>query len=128
MLKRNEIIKEINSIGFMGWAVLYSLMGILCWGFGGQELPQPSLPNSIDSNQSLSETQVSYLSSIYTVFGAFEIEAEDVDDNDYSNRKSCQRLSYPSVPSKQTVVSLFPAQKLIKLYILFHSWKSFLAT
>lgn len=72
-------------------------------------------------------------SSFYKVFWDFEIEIEEEEEKDdnrhYSNSKSSQTLflSLGLVLNQTSNVSLFSPRKLIKLFILFHSWKSFLS-
>lgn len=115
------------------WVVLHPLILTVFWVLGGQEIPQgiqsESVVYSVDANQSASE-QVHNLdvSTLFWRFGGLEIEVEEDDDDDdhYANRKSSQSPSIPPALSKRPDGSLLPTQKLIKLYILFHSWKSFL--
>ena len=128
-----EIKKKIDSIELMKWVVLPSFILTFFVGFGGQGIPQniysQSIIYSVESNQSVSEKiHNSDLSSFCIVFGDFEIEieAEDEDNRHYSNRKSSQPLSLPLVLNKITGVSLSHSKRIIKLFILFHSWKSFL--
>lgn len=115
------------------WVVLHPLILTVFWVLGGQEVPQgiqsQSILYSVDANQSASEQIHNFdLSTFFWCFGDLEIEVEEDDDDDhhYSNRKSSRPPSLPSTLNTKTDGSLFPTQKLIKLYVLFHSWKSFL--
>jgi hypothetical protein len=67
------------------------------------------------------------LSSPYNILGNLEVEEGD-DDEDGRAPYLLQSVSVPSlfVARGQTGTSLFPPRKLVKLFILFHSWKSFL--
>lgn len=115
------------------WVVLQPLILTVFWVLGGQEIPldiqsQSSL-YSVAANQSTLEKIYNFdLSSFFRLFGELEIEVEEDDDDDhhYSNRKPSQAVSLLLALNQRTGSSLFPAKKLIKLYILFHSWKSFL--
>lgn len=115
------------------WVVLQPLILTVFWVISGQEIPQEiqsqSSFYSVDANQRTSERIHNFdLSSFFRLFGELEIEVEEDDDDDdhYSNRKSSQPLSLPLALNQRTDGSLLPTQKLIKLYVLFHSWKSFL--
>jgi hypothetical protein len=126
-----EIKKKIIHIELIKWLVLPALILSFFGGLGGQEVPQnthyQSAAYSFDSSQNAPEKiHNSDLFSFFIGFGDFEIEEEDDDNRYYSNRKSSQLLSLPLVINEITSAALVPSKKLIKLFILFHSWKSFL--
>jgi hypothetical protein len=127
-----EFTKKKGGVELMKGVMLYSLI-IVFLGLGGQEVPlnihSQSTVYSVDANQSSSEVIYNFDSFSSDIFFVdFEIEEqEDDDDHHYSDRKSSQPLSLPLlVLNKITSSSLFLPKKIIKLYILFHSWKSFL--
>jgi|GEM_PF-2499248 len=116
------------------WVVFPPLILTILGFLSGQGIPQgiqsQSILYSVDADQSAAEHIHNFdLSTIFGFWRGFEIEVEEDtedDDHHYSNRKPSQPLALPLALSKRTDGSLFPTQKLIKLYILFHSWKSFL--
>lgn len=121
--------RNINFAGLMKWGVLYSLLFLF---FGGSERPQAShnvrfLPDSfsVDVDKSTSK-KLSDLDvfSLHKVFGDLEVEIEDNDDHHYSHPKSSPGPSLLLVLEERIDISFFP-RKIIKLFILFHSWKSF---
>lgn len=127
-----DTAEKINIIELMKWVLKYSLIVTVFWNVSGQKIPldiySHSFPYSSDSNQSTSEKVYNFdVSSFLRVFGDFESEVdEDNNENDYSNRKSSQPLCLPLALNKIASVSISPPLKSIKLYVLFHSWKSFL--
>lgn len=128
-----EIKRIIDSIGLMKWVVLPAFIFAFFGGFGGQEMLQaidsPAAIYSTGSNQSASRAiHEAHLPSFCKIIGDFEIEIEEEGDDDphYSNRESFQPLSTTLVAPKINRVSFFPPRKSVKLFILFHSWKSFL--
>lgn len=127
----SEIKKKINGIEFMKWVVIPSLFLAFLGGLGIQEVLQDSSNiYAIDSGQKISEKiPSSDLSSLGKILEYLEIEEEDDDDNHHDlDRRSSQSLSLLLVPNKITSVSFFPPRQKVKLFILFHSWKSFLLT
>lgn len=123
--------RKRNSIVSMKWLVFPSLILILTLfgGLRGQDvLPNtssPSIAYSIDAHQGASERiNGSDLSTFHNIFGDFEIEVED--EKHSSNRRSYKHISPSLGLHKITSVSYFRDKKTIKLFILFHSWKSFL--
>jgi hypothetical protein len=122
---------KIDRVELLRWFVLPFLILTLLGGVIGQQMPQGfhalSTVYSIDSNQSSTFQYVhdSDLFSPYKVFGDFEFEEGD-DDGRSSNIVQSQAASQPIVQKEVKAVALFPSKKLIKLFILFHSWKSFL--
>ncbi|WP_236973050.1 hypothetical protein [Membranihabitans marinus] len=113
---------------------LCSLILTLFGVFGGHELPSylqtHGIPNTVDFNRNTPvKIQNSDLLSSHHIVEYIEVEEEEDDEEeshyDY-NRKSIQTLlSLSLVKNEITGVPLFPCNKLIKLYILFHSWKTF---
>lgn len=121
-----KYINKINTTGLMRWLLLSSLT-LVFFGEVSQEVPQdihsPSNIYSVDSNQSVSKKiHNSELLLFCKDFKDIEIE----EDQNHSSRKLYQPLSLPLVIKEITSVSLCSSKKLIKLFILFHSWKSFL--
>lgn len=114
----------------MRWGLLCSLilsmMGVLPDGNGTPEvIPAQSVLYSFDAHQSVSKRILnSDLTSINKVLGDFEVEEED--DNHSSEKVFSQSFSPLQARIKLTRASLFIPQKVFRLYVLFHSWKSFL--
>lgn len=117
---------------FLKWVIPYLFLSSfvsLC----GAATPQGTLPPSnihtFDASLSVSEKiPASDLSSFCNVLEYFEIEEDDDNDGDhhYLNSKSSQPLSQLLVSNTKTSVSLFLTEEKVKLFILYHSWKSFL--
>jgi hypothetical protein len=114
----------------MKWGLCYSLILTLLGSFyGGKELPQAfhvhaSIHSAAVYHSASGIIHGSDRPSCYLDIGEFEVEEEDNDH--FSGSKIFQSLSLPQVRNAITRAALFPPQKILKLYILFHSWKSFL--
>jgi hypothetical protein len=113
--------------------VLYSLIVASFWSLFGQYVPvdthTQSLIYSVDSSQPTSGKSYEFDSSAFSkilVDFRVEVEEEEEDHYHYSGNQSSKLLSLPLVRNETSSVSLFSPKKIIKLYILFHSWKSFL--
>jgi hypothetical protein len=125
-----EISKRINSIKLIQGVLLYSLILSFFGGLGGHDVPlnihAQSIIHSGGSHQNtfrgISDPGSS---SIFKICTDSEVE-EDVDDDHYSNTKSFLSLPLPLVCGEIRGIFLSPRKKIIKLFILFHSWKSFL--
>lgn len=125
----SEIKKKINGIELMKWVVILSLFLAFLGGLGIPEILQGgSNVCAIESDQRISEKiPYSDLSSFGKFLEYLEIEEEEDDDNHQClNTRSSQSLSLLLVPKKITSVFSFPPRQKVKLFILFHSWKSFL--
>lgn len=130
-----EIMKKFNIIELMKGGLLYSLILSFLLGIVGQEFSLDSSAQSSTSNfasdQSASEKVYigdSSTSSFLKIFVEIEIEEEEEQEDHptYASSHLVQLLSLPLLSDQTTYTALFPHKKLVKLFILFHSWKFFL--
>lgn len=132
---KNLVIRiAINIGGFTKWAMLFAL-SMLAFGFlSGHELPQElsdqSAPSSIDADQKVALRSASFdLPTLNIVFDDLEKEEEEKEEEE---DHSCfdRNTNLPSFVKlffdKATITSCVPRQLQVKLFILYHSWKSFL--
>lgn len=126
-----EFENKIKSTGLVKRAVLHSLLLILLWTLGGkgalQGVHYQYSTYSNDFSQSSFEKVHDFdPSSLFKVFVELDEEVEDENVRHAAADISSQSLSVLSVLNDISGVSLFSSKRIIKLYILFHSWKSFL--
>ncbi|MBR9923131.1 MAG: hypothetical protein GYB31_20065 [Bacteroidetes bacterium] len=112
------------------WLIVPSLILTLLGGVVGQQI-QPDF--SVSSAYSMDAYQVggkflhdADLSSLHNVLSDFEVEEGDDEEVRSSNLFYASAVSLPLVRKERIGIPLFPPKKLVKLFILFHSWKSFL--
>lgn len=120
--------RNINISGLMKWAVLSSLILTFFGGQGGQEVPEGvpygSVICSVDVENSAFESIYDFDAFLFSnVLADFEIEVENDDDHPDSSGKSSHPLSLKLLLQERTCTFFSPSQKL---FILFHSWRSFL--
>lgn len=110
--------------------VLYLLAVGLFLSLFGQEPSKATISQYIDYSVGFSQNTsekvlYSNLSSTLEVFGEFKVETEDDDHSHFGHRLS-SKLALPLAHVDKRKYSFFRDTKPTKLYILFHSWKSFL--
>lgn len=124
-----EIKKQIKPNKLITRVVLYALI-VMFFGYSrGYKVPQP-IQFSIDLNQStskkLSDFDSPSFNKVFENFEEEEKEEEEEEDRFHSNSKSFIPLFLTLFFNEITDTSLFPHPRKVKLFILYHSWKSFL--
>lgn len=118
----------------MKWVVLPYFIVISIGSLSDQDITQGIYFQSgihiIDSSQRVSKKVLDAdLSSLQKILEYVEPEYNETSgDQHYLDRQSSLDLSLLLVPEKIASVSSFIPKKKRKLFILFHSWKSFLHT
>jgi hypothetical protein len=128
-----QIKKKIDALKLLKWVFLCFLSVAFLAGLGSnQSLKlttsatniQPSLlihksaKNNYDFNASLQNDDFHAI--------GLEIEQDEDEERDYSSWSSSQFQLLAIGFSAKPCVSFFPSLNTVKLFILFHSWKSFL--
>lgn len=113
--------------------IFYTLIICFFCALAGQEpsraVHTPFNEYAVDSHSTSSAKAFAFdAPSPYQLFAEVEIEEEEEqeDHHYYANGGLFQLLCLPLVIDETIKTSLFPPKKPIKLFILFHSWKSFL--
>ncbi len=127
-----ENIRISNSKKMMRWVLLPSLIIALLGSSSGKESIELNQSvdffNSTDKEKSFRDLVLSSDHELdFRNFTEYDIE-EVEDDRNFSNYNFSQTTNQAIVIYKITSISNFSSNKLIKLFILFHSWKSFLLT
>ncbi len=128
----SKIKPKSNYLALLKWVVLPAL-ALAFWGnSGSQEVLQTKdfqdQAHAIVHQAAIEKAPFSDLSSNLNDFEYFEIEEEDNDDDDqqYTNGQSNNPESLLLMLHASVRFAQLPPLKKIKLFILFHSWKSFL--
>jgi hypothetical protein len=130
----SEITNKNNNIGFVSRVLIHTLVFALLCGLGGQKapaaLPAYTIDYSVDDCHTATE-QIFYkdVSTTVKALEEFEVEVnedDDTHDHSASDFRSAGKRSVPRVITALTACTSFQNTKATKLYILFHSWKSFL--
>lgn len=128
----SKIKPKSNYLALLKWVVLPAL-ALAFWGNSSSvEVLQTKgfqdQAPAIAHQAAFEKAPFSDLSSNLNDFEYFEIEEEDNDDDDqqYTNGQSASPESLLLMLHASVRFTQLPPQKKIKLFILFHSWKSFL--
>lgn len=122
--------KKINRIELMKWVTLLSMVVTALGSLGGQVM-LPGIPVSISTSKvqftqpgaaKVSQAEWSVVGGVFK-----EIEVEIEDDHHWSDGLLFPLFSWPLVHDKSSTALFFLPRRILKLFILFHSWKSFLS-
>lgn len=117
--------------------VLYVLIAAFFWSLVGYNVPAEALASSVNDSASTIQSKSAKsnqfeLSSADQALEDFAIEIEieeeeeEEDQHLFCHNPSFESLFLPQVCKQLSSISFCSPRKLIKLYILFHSWRSFL--
>jgi hypothetical protein len=128
------IAEKSNSIRLIGRIVIQSLIVVFFWSFVGQYIPTfahvQSTVCSIDSSQPTTgksyNVDLSDCGKNHVDLKVVEESEEEEVHHPFSGNQPFRLQSMLLVRYETTSISLFSPGKIIKLYILFHSWRSFL--
>lgn len=124
--------RKIYGIDLVKCVLLYTLVIAFLGAFGSKNIPQhlhtETFTYSVDANQSGSQKLHDLGLSNYSkdLEGSEIVEEENDDDHHSSSIRSFLSVSLPLFFHKKTIDARFPPIRGVKLFILFHSWKSFL--
>lgn len=113
----------------MKWFLIPYLLLAFLFGFANQDISHQSHVLPTDSHSSSGEIHSIDLFSLINVVSDFEIETEEEDDDDNQDNYLLSESTYQS--SNLTIASRLETPfsksfhvKPVKLFVLFHSWKS----
>lgn len=129
-----NILAKINSKRLLKW-FLFSFLFLAIFEVLGEDVPQEA--SAISFSYAVNDLSIgseklydSDINSFLKFFEGSEIEEVEHDEDDYEQNFTStnlfQRLSIPLKLNEITLISLTSPLKKVKLFILFHSWKSFL--
>ena len=121
--------KKTSYTALTKWIVIPFLILTYFGSFGEQntshDIHAHLNADAIDWTHNTSETVHASTQSLGT--NAFEyLEIEEEDDRHYSTKKPSQSSSLRLGMNEKSSIASFPPKQKIKLFILFHSWRTFL--
>ncbi len=129
-----SLLNNVNKKEIMKWAALLPFFMILFLSFSRRQGTQVTLPYNVpassESNQpSLTSKSVNDWSFFYEICELFENELDEDNENQVPADELIFESSFslfPNDSNRSTCDSKYGHSRNTKLFILFHSWKSYL--